>query len=126
MPTDNGEPREADYTRGDNLRDTIYWVQRAKADGMNVIGYNYWSLTDNYEWGSYRARFGLYTVDALDDPTLERKPTDAVPAYTEITGNGGVPEGYALERAPGVCSLVTSLDSCLNPAKVEGPLATLD
>ena len=43
-------------------------MQRAKADGINVIGYNYWSITDNYEWGSYTPRFGLYTVDVRTDP----------------------------------------------------------
>lgn len=125
MPTDNGKPRDAGYTRADNLRDTIYWVQRAKADGINVIGYNYWSLTDNYEWGTYRARFGLYTVDVLTDPALARTPTDAVPAYTAITAKGGVPAGYRLHRQPGVCSLVDTLSSCLDPARVNGPVATL-
>jgi beta-glucosidase len=126
MPTDNGELRDPEITRADNLNDTIYWLQRAKADGMNVIGYNYWSLTDNYEWGTYRARFGLYTVDALDDPALVRQPTDAVAAYAGITARGGVPEGYRLEQDPGLCSLVTSLESCLNPAEVDGPLAPLE
>ncbi|WP_130348633.1 family 1 glycosylhydrolase [Herbihabitans rhizosphaerae] len=125
MPTDNGKTREPDYTRADNLNDTIYWIQRAKADGMNVIGYNYWSLTDNYEWGTYRARFGLYTVDVLTDPTLTRKPTDAVAAFTAITGRGGVPDGYRIERQPGLCSLVDTLISCLAPARVNGPLAEL-
>ncbi|WP_081655078.1 family 1 glycosylhydrolase [Amycolatopsis orientalis] len=121
MPTDNGKPRDADYARADNLRDTVYWVQRAKADGMNVIGYNYWSLTDNYEWGSYRPRFGLYTIDVLTDPTLTPTPTDAVTAYTEITAQGGAPGDYRLKRQPGACSLVEPLSSCLNPADPNGP-----
>ncbi|MFE6859478.1 glycoside hydrolase family 1 protein [Nocardia sp. NPDC057668] len=116
MPTENGLPRADGYTRADDLRDTIYWVQRAKADGMNVMGYNYWSLTDNYEWGSYTPRFGLYTVDVLTDPTLTRRPTDAVPAYTEITANSGVPADYVPTRAPATCSLVDGLASCLDPA----------
>ncbi|NUR27841.1 MAG: glycoside hydrolase family 1 protein, partial [Catenulispora sp.] len=81
IPTENGAPRADGYTRGANLRDTAYWLQRARADGMNVMGYNYWSLTDNYEWGSYTPRFGLYTVDVKTDPTLARRPTDAVAAY---------------------------------------------
>ncbi|MFD5316834.1 glycoside hydrolase family 1 protein [Streptomyces sp. NPDC127098] len=125
MPTNNGAPRDPETTRADNLNDTIYWVQRAKADGMNVIGYNYWSLTDNYEWGTYRARFGLYTVDVLDDPTLERRPTDAVAAYAALTANGGVPAGYELAQRPGLCNLVDSLASCLDPAREDGPLAPL-
>lgn len=125
MATDNGKLRDADYTRGDHVRDTVYWLQRAKADGMNLIGYNYWSLTDNYEWGSYRARFGLYTVDALTDPALTRRPTDAVPAYQALVTAGGVPQGFRLKRGPGTCSLVDGLNSCLNPAKVDGPLMPL-
>lgn len=49
MPTHNGAPRSDGYTRAQDLRDTIYWIQRAMADGMPIIGYNYWSITDNYE-----------------------------------------------------------------------------
>ena len=58
-----------------------------------MIGYNYWSITDNYEWGSYRPRFGLYTVNAATDPTLTRIPTDGVDAYRDITATG-LPPGY--------------------------------
>lgn len=118
MPTENGAPRADGYTRADNLRDTVYWLQRAKTDGMNLIGYNYWSLTDNYEWGSYSPRFGLYTVDALTDPALTRKPTDAVPAYTAITRAGGVSPDYRPTRAPQPCSLVDAANSCLDPLTV--------
>jgi beta-glucosidase len=118
MPTENGQPRADGYDRADLLRDSVYWLQRAKADGMNVIGYNYWSLTDNYEWGSYTPRFGLYTVDVVTDPTLTRKPTDAVPAYDAITAAGGVPADYRPTRPPGFCSLVDFLSSCLDPVTV--------
>lgn len=124
MPTDNGQPRPDGYTRSDHLRDHIYWVQRAKADGIDVIGYNYWSITDNYEWGSYRPRFGLYTVDALTDPTLTRRPTDAVATYRAVISGHGVPAGYLPVKHPAVCSVV-SLDSCVNPAAYPGPLAPL-
>ncbi|UGT43610.1 family 1 glycosylhydrolase [Nocardia yamanashiensis] len=118
MPTENGTPRADGYTRADNLRDDIYWVQRAAADGMNIMGYNYWSLTDNYEWGSYTPRFGLYTVDVLTDPSLTRRPTDAVDAYRGITAANGVPAGYLPTRAPASCSLVDGVDSCVNPVTI--------
>ncbi|WP_330255292.1 family 1 glycosylhydrolase [Nocardia sp. NBC_00565] len=118
MPTQNGLPRADDYTRADDLRDTVYWLQRAKADGMNLIGYNYWSLTDNYEWGSYTPRFGLYTVNVRTDPTLTRTPTDAVPAYTAITHNGGVTPDYRPTRAPKPCSFVDVAASCTDPVIV--------
>jgi beta-glucosidase len=125
MPTDNGQARPDGYTRANHLRDHVYWVQRAKADGMNVIGYNYWSITDNYEWGSYQPRFGLYTVDARSDPTLTRRPTDGVAAYRSLVDGDGVPPGYRPVKAPAVCSLVDGLDSCLRPAPYPGPLAPL-
>ncbi|MEV0248465.1 family 1 glycosylhydrolase [Nocardia sp. NPDC050712] len=118
MPTENGHPRADGYSRADLLRDTVYWLQRAKADGINLIGYNYWSLTDNYEWGSYTPRFGLYTVDVLTDPSLTRKPTDAVPAYAAITRAGGVPAAYRPTRAPKACSFVDAPASCTDPVTV--------
>ncbi|WP_082468783.1 glycoside hydrolase family 1 protein [Sciscionella sediminilitoris] len=125
MPTDNGLPRADGYTRSAALRDSIFWVQRAKADGMNVIGYNYWSITDNYEWGSYRPRFGLYTVDARTDPRLSRRPTDAVAAYRDVIARGGVPGDYRLVRGPAFCSLDDPPVSCLHPADPNGPRARL-
>ena len=30
---------------------------------MSLLGYMHWSLTDNYEWGSYTPRFGLFPID---------------------------------------------------------------
>ncbi|APE35270.1 glycoside hydrolase family 1 [Nocardia mangyaensis] len=118
IPTENGLPRPDGYTRADSLRDTVYWLQRAVADGIPVMGYNYWSLTDNYEWGSYTPRFGLYTVDVLTDPALIRRPTDAVAAYREIATTGGVAAGYRPTRPPAACSLVHLPTSCTDPVSV--------
>lgn len=118
MPTENGRPRADGYTRADLLRDTVYWLQRAAADGMNVMGYNYWSLTDNYEWGSYTPRFGLYTVDVLHDPELIRRPTDAVAAYRAITRRGGVAGNYRPTRAAADCSIVDGPASCTDRVTV--------
>ncbi|WP_278262261.1 family 1 glycosylhydrolase [Nocardia sp. AG03] len=118
IPTENGLPRADGYTRADSLRDTVYWLQRAVADGIPVIGYNYWSLTDNYEWGSYTPRFGLYTVDVLTDPTLTRRPTDAVAAYRQITAANGVTPDYRPTRPVAVCSLVDAPRSCTDPVTV--------
>lgn len=94
MPTEDGKPREDGITRSELLRDGVYWTQRAREDGINVIGYMVWSLTDNFEWGSYTPRFGLYTVNVKTDPSLARIPTDAVPAYQEVIRNGGVGSAY--------------------------------
>lgn len=94
MSTDNGKPREDGWTRSGNLRDTVYWMQRALADGVPVQGFWYWSITDNYEWGSYRPRFGLFRVDVTTDPNLVRHPTDAVPTYRNLIARGGVGTHY--------------------------------
>ncbi|WP_084496887.1 family 1 glycosylhydrolase [Nocardia amamiensis] len=120
LPTENGQVRPDGYTRADHLRDTVYWLQRAKADGMNVIGYNYWSLTDNYEWGSYAPRFGLYTVDVLTDPALDRRPTDAVDAYTRLIRQGGVEPNYRPTRAPVPCIEIDAPDACAGEGLAEG------
>ncbi|MYR05135.1 family 1 glycosylhydrolase [Gordonia sp. SID5947] len=117
MPTRDGTARADGYRRGDHLRDLVYWLQRARGDGMNVVGYNYWSLTDNYEWGSYTPRFGLYTVDVMSDPTLTRRPTDAVAAYRRITAGNGVPRSYRPTRPAEYCSLVAAPSSCVEPVR---------
>lgn len=113
MATDDGKPRADGYTRSQHLRDHVYWMQRAMADGVPVIGYNYWSITDNYEWGTYRPRFGLWTVDVRTDPTLTRKPTDGVATYTDIIANGGDPADYTPVLKPGLCNIDALLTSCL-------------
>lgn len=57
-------------------------LERSIADGIDVRGYFYWSLIDNYEWlQGLDARFGLYQVDF---ETLERIPTNAAAYYSYI------------------------------------------
>ena len=94
MATSDGRERADGVKREVALRDTVYWAQRAHADGIHLIGYMVWSLTDNFEWGSYSPRFGLYTVNVLKDPTLARIPTAAVPAYRTIINDNGVTADY--------------------------------
>lgn len=116
MSAIDGAPREDGVTRAQWIEDHVYWIQRAREDGMDVIGYNYWSITDNYEWGSYAPRFGLYTVDAVNDPDLVRHPTDGVAAYTEVIADGGVPADYEPVVSRSICSLIDPPWSCLVPA----------
>ncbi|MEO6470551.1 MAG: family 1 glycosylhydrolase [Aeromicrobium sp.] len=115
MATDNGKPRADGLTRSQHLRDHLYWMQRAIAEGVPVIGYNYWSITDNYEWGSYQPRFGLWTVNVLTDPTLTRTPTDGVATYTDVIANGGVPANYQPVLKPGLCNIDDLVGSCIGP-----------
>jgi Glycosyl hydrolase family 1 len=61
----NGRPfaRTDGWDRPRYLRENIAAVVAARDAGVPVEGYWHWSLVDNYEWGSYEPRFGLYGVD---------------------------------------------------------------
>jgi len=49
--------------RSDFLKAHFGEVRQLVKDGVPVIGYLHWSLTDNYEWGSFTPRFGLFQID---------------------------------------------------------------
>ncbi|GMF12820.1 unnamed protein product [Phytophthora lilii] len=47
-------------------------------ENIPIIGYTAWSFVDNYEWGSYAPRYGLYYVDFPDnigDPDVYEVPS---------------------------------------------------
>ncbi len=62
--------------RGEFLRQHLEVVAALRARGVPMRGYFHWSLTDNYEWGSYTPRFGLQHV-AFQSRDLAREPLDA-------------------------------------------------
>jgi beta-glucosidase len=55
--------RNDQLRRSDFLKLHIHQVKRLRQEGVPLIGYMHWSLTDNYEWGSYTPRFGLLSID---------------------------------------------------------------
>lgn len=56
----------------------IEQLNRAAKDGVPIIGYEYWSLMDNFEWAvGYDARFGLIYVDyATQKRTIKQSAYD--------------------------------------------------
>jgi len=55
---------EKDKYRGQYIKDLVYWTHKAIADGVDVKGFMYWSLLDNFEWAlGYGKRFGLIGID---------------------------------------------------------------
>lgn len=58
------------------LQAYLFEVMRAVKDGVPLKGYFWWSMVDNYEWGSYEPRFGLYAADRTRSP-VEVKRHDA-------------------------------------------------
>lgn len=69
-----GHPRRDKLTRSEFLIAHLKQVKRLREDGVPMLGYMHWSITDNYEWGSYTPRFGLYTIDYTRNS--ERLPVD--------------------------------------------------
>jgi beta-glucosidase len=62
--TENGIPDNLDDRRADWINRYAYAMKRAMNEGVDVRGYLYWSLLDNFEWAEgYDMRFGLYEVD---------------------------------------------------------------
>ena len=53
-------------TRSEFLTAHLQEVRRMLADNIPILGYLHWSLTDNYEWGSFTPRFGLFRVDYVN------------------------------------------------------------
>ncbi len=62
--TENGIADAADTKRAKYIEDHLLVINKAIVDGIDVRGYMYWSLMDNFEWAhGFKARFGLYHVD---------------------------------------------------------------
>jgi beta-glucosidase len=62
--TENGIAVVNDQERIAYVTDALQCVLRCLADGIDIRGYMYWSLLDNFEWAyGYGPTFGLVAVD---------------------------------------------------------------
>ena len=76
-----------DPNRIDYMRQYLKELRRASEDGVDIRGYFYWSLMDNFEWAKgYFERFGLIYVDYA---TGERVPKDSIAWYAETIRTNG-------------------------------------
>jgi beta-glucosidase len=76
-----------DEKRSDYIREYIGNVKRAVDEGIPVLGYQYWSLMDNFEWAEgYSPRFGIIHVDF---DTQKRTLKDSAYAYKRIIDTNG-------------------------------------
>jgi beta-glucosidase len=85
--TENGIATHDDQKKIKFMKKHIDVLEKCIKDGIDVRGYFYWSLIDNYEWlQGLDARFGLYKVDF---DTLKRKPTNAATYYSYLIKSRG-------------------------------------
>ena len=77
------DPQRIEYLKG-----YIGNLQKAVEEGVPVLGYNYWSILDNFEWtAGYAKRFGLIHVDYR---TQKRTLKDSALWYAQVIRSGGV------------------------------------
>ena len=77
-----------DYERIQYLRAHLKEIHHALQLGVNLHGYYYWSLLDNFEWAEgYRPRFGLCRVN-FDD--FKRTPKKSFYWYHDVIKDNGL------------------------------------
>ena len=80
--TENGIADAKDKKRTAFIKDHISWMKKAINEGVDVRGYFYWSLLDNFEWDKgFWPRFGLIEVDYK---TMDRHIRQSAREYKKI------------------------------------------
>jgi beta-glucosidase/6-phospho-beta-glucosidase/beta-galactosidase len=91
-------------TRSHFLRVHFEEVLNIVRSDIPLIGYLHWSLFDNYEWGTFTPRFGLYSIDYAKDRArlvedqLGDRPADTYAGLIEFFRNEIGPEPASLTR----------------------------
>lgn len=86
MVTENGIATADDTRRHAYIQGSLEGIHRAMVDGIDVRGFQYWSLLDNYEWASgFRPTFGLL---GWDPETFERRIKPSARWYGEVARAG--------------------------------------
>ncbi len=82
--TENGIADAKDSFREKFINGMLLSCYKAISKGVNLRGYFYWSLTDNYEWHQgFWPKFGLVEIDFKGK--LERKPRNTFNYYANIS-----------------------------------------
>lgn len=88
--TENGHATLDEESRVRYLRTHLGVVESAIADGVDVRGYFWWSLLDNFEWAEgWTRHFGLI---GMEPGTLERRPRPAAQYLAKVIAAGALPQ----------------------------------
>ncbi len=88
--TENGISDANDLMRPAYMIEHHMAVHKARQEGIDVLGYVFWTISDNWEWkDGYCPKFGLFEVDRANN--LKRKPRDySLNLFKEIVQTGAI------------------------------------
>jgi beta-glucosidase len=102
--TENGLPSSNDDRRKRYLVAVVKEIWHAVQSGVDVRGYFFWSLIDNWEWEKgFAAKFGLVEVDFAGG-TLARTPRGSYSVFKAVCEDNGLPHemlryiGHAVDQ----------------------------
>jgi beta-glucosidase len=88
--TEHGAASADESFRERDLRENLASLHGSIESGVDVRGFFYWSLLDNFEWQfGYTKKFGLFAVD-FADPRLPRTPKPLAGVYAQICRNNAL------------------------------------
>ncbi len=87
--TENGMATRDERARCRHLLVHLAQCHRAIRDGVDLRGFFYWTLMDNFEWAEgYTKTFGLVEIDR--EHGLARRPREAAYLYRDIARAGAI------------------------------------
>jgi beta-glucosidase len=88
--TEAGLADEKDKYRADYIRGLVKSVHKAIEEGVDIRGFMYWSIIDNFEWAEgFWPRFGLVEID-YESPEKTRTIRQSAYVYKDICENNGL------------------------------------
>ncbi len=82
--TEHGCSSTDEAFRERDLKDNLTALHRALSQGVDVRGFYYWSLLDNFEWQfGFTKKFGLLNVD-FNDAKLARELKPLARVYRKV------------------------------------------
>ena len=97
--TEHGCSASDEAFRERDLKDNLAAMHRAIEGGVDVRGFYYWSLLDNFEWQfGYTKKFGLLAVD-FSDKSLPRKMKPLAEIYRKVCLENSLANGASNARS---------------------------
>ena len=88
--TENGVADATDIIRPAYLIEHLMAVKAAQDEGVSVLGFVFWTISDNWEWADgYCPKFGLMSINR---ETMERIPRPSYYLFQDIVSNGEITE----------------------------------